>query len=130
MPLNLIGPHAFISLGQCPDTTGEQPLVLSRPGVDGVAIWKTGERGRRFELRSAVDAASMAMARNLFDAYKRSVGGDPVPLVWAGLMVPYLVVVLDVQPIRITANLLGVGGLSPPSYGWCECNWTLIPMGP
>jgi len=124
-----IGNFEFLDLQGNPDSLKEQIEVTIRPGVDGIAVWKTGVRGKPFTLRSVVDALDVFHARQLFKAYADLVGADPVQLIWADMAAAddnVLIVVLDVRPISIRQIAGGVGGLNPPSCGWCECDWDLI----
>ena len=126
---NSIGQFEFLALHGNVEPLKEQTVVLSRPGVTGVAVWKTGTRGVRFTLRSVVDAESFEAARQLFADYKGSIGQDPVELVWSDLSLAgegFQVIVLDVRPANIRGILGGVGGLNSPSLGWCECDWDLV----
>ena len=126
-----IGKFEFLALYGRPDVLRQQIEIAVRPGVDGVAIWKTGRRGKPFTLRSAVDANSIGHAQQLFYQYAQLIGADPVPLVFADMASvndDVLVAVLDVRPITIRAIAGGVGGLNGPSYGWCECDWDLVPV--
>ena len=126
---NSIGEFQFLALHGDPEPLKEQTVVLARPGVTGVAVWKTGVRGVRFTLRSVVDAESFEAARQLFADYKGSIGQDPVSLIWSDLALDgegFQVIVLDVRPASIRGILGGVGGLNPPSLGWCECDWDLV----
>jgi hypothetical protein len=129
---NSIGEFTFLTLNGNPEPPKEECLVLSRPGVDGVAVWKTGQRGGKFTLRSAVDAADLTAARAQYAQYVASIGGDPVAVVWCDLALQTIegeafdVIVLDVRPVSIRKILGGVGGLHTPSLGWCECDWDLV----
>lgn len=119
----------FLALHGNPDPLKEEVLVLSRPGVDGVAVWKIGKRGQKFTLRSVCDARDIAHARDLFCQYKALIGADPVSLTWADLPLANesaKVVVLDVRAATLKTILGGVGGLNPPSTGWVECDWDLV----
>jgi len=126
---NSIGQFEFLALHGNPEPLKEQTVLESRPGVEGVAVWKTSPRGVRFTLRSAVDAESLLAARWLYSQYKELIGADPVELVWSDLAMAgeqFEVIVLDCRPVQIKAIIGGVGGLYPPSTGWCECDWDLV----
>jgi len=134
MAENRIGDFQFLALHGAPVGLSEQLLVLSRPSVDGVAIWKLGRRGRPFSLRSVVDATSFEAARAMHDRYLGLKGADPVDLVWSDIELTtekIMVAVLDVRPVpgRTRSMLTLVGGLNPPSLGWVECDWDLIAVG-
>ena len=131
MKTNAIGSFLFIALDGNPLAIGEEVLLKSRPGVAGVAIWRTGERGRRFTLRSVVDGLSYTHAQNLYLLYRELIGQDPIDVVRADKALTSdqtKIAVLDVKPVdgRIMPQLGGVGGLNPPHKGWCECDWELI----
>jgi hypothetical protein len=128
-----IGQFEFLSLAGQVEPPKEECLLLSRPGVEGVAVWRVGKRGIKFTLRSTVDAESHAHARQLFAAYAATIGGEPVELVWDGLEMTdegFKVIVLDVRPVEIKAIIGGVGGLNYPSEGWCVCDWDLVAVVP
>ena len=130
MSINQIERFTFISLEGDPLAISQETVVKSRPGVDNVAIWRTGSRGREFTLRSAVDGFSMVYARNLYYLY-RGIIGTAVDAIWNGMALTNAdtkLIVLDVKPARgrCFAMLGGVGGESPPSMGWIECDWKLI----
>ncbi|HEY4760950.1 MAG TPA: hypothetical protein VIH42_10260 [Thermoguttaceae bacterium] len=124
-----IGNFRFLALQGNPDVFKEQLEVIMRPGVDGLAIWQTGSRGRPFTLRSVVDAVDIFHARNLFYEYAQLIGADPVIMIWSDMSTlndDCKVAVLDVRAAVIRSILGGVGGLNPPSHGWCECDWDLV----
>jgi hypothetical protein len=103
--------------------------VLARPGVDGLAFWKTGIRGKPFTLRSKVDLVDLEQAVIVFSLYQQLVGADPVGLTWGGIQFGgygYAFKVLDVRCLRAAAIAGCVGGLSPPSRGWLEAEWDLV----
>lgn len=128
--VNWIGSRAFLTLDGVPRGIGDSGVVLSRPGVDGSAVWLTGERGKPFTLRSSIDAFDLAYAMQLYAAYRQMVG-ELVDLIWNGLEMTNSttqIIVVDVTPVdgRVFAMTGGVGGLSPPSKGWIECDWKLV----
>jgi len=131
MAVNRIHNFHFVTLNDIPGTLREEVLVLARAGVDGQAIWKTGLRGNVFTLRSAVDAPSFADARLYLTQYQELIGADPVDLVWGGLVMTgeqIKVAVKSVRPTRLISLANSVGGINPPSYGWIECEWELVPI--
>lgn len=128
--VNWIGQFSFLTLDGDPLAIGEQPIVNERPGKNGTAIWLTGLRGRRFRLRSSIDAFTQAHARFLYGRYRLLIG-QFVDVIWNGGAITsetVRVAVLDVRPVegRTFAMIGGVGGLSAPSRGWIECDWDLI----
>jgi hypothetical protein len=129
---NSIGEFTFISLDGNPETIHNEVQLLIRPGVDGVALWLRGSRGRPFQLRSFVDATDFEAARGLFASYCELIGADPVALVWADLDMStsenFTVAVLNVQLVRVAPLMVSAGGLNSPSEASIECVWDLIPI--
>jgi hypothetical protein len=127
---NSIGTFTFLKLDGNPEPLKEECIVLSRPGVEGVAVWKTGRRGVKLTLRSSVDAADLDAARALVPAYQALIGADAVELVWCDIELAdvesFQVIVLDVRPVEVKAIIGGVGGLNSPSGGWCVCDWDVV----
>ena len=112
-----------------PERLKEMAQCLSRPGVEGVAVWRTAKRGLPFQLRSESDARSLSHATALYRWYCAQIAQDPQPLVWKALDLSrdrIGVVVLDVRMAVCTRQLLGVGGLFPPSQAWLECDWSMV----
>jgi len=133
MAENSIGDFEFLDImGQVPDVAKEQLRVESRPGVDGNFILQTGQRGRQFTVRTAVDAADLTAALLLFNGYTALIADEPQELTWHGQNLSagnQLYQVLDVRAIEIrelAAN--AIGGLNPPSEAICECEWDLLPV--
>lgn len=129
MPYDSIGQYEFLALHGNPEGPREMLEVLSRAGVDGLAFWRTGVRGRPFTLRSSVDLVSLAEAHYCFSLYQQLVGENIVPLVWGGIAFTgygWQVKVLDVRLVSARAVIGVVGGMSPPSYGWLVADWELV----
>jgi len=128
---NWIGPYQFVTLTRPPTGITPGTQLMTRPGVDDVAVWLTGSRGRPFVLRSGCDTVTYALATEAYSLYRTLVGVNPMHLIqgdvtWTNGNIR--IVVLDVMPAGedgIRALMGGVGGLNPPSYGWIECDWTL-----
>lgn len=133
MATNRIGEFDFVTLHGSPERLREQILVMARPGVEGVALWKTNQRGIDFTLRSFVDVESFAEADALFEDYLDSIGEDPVGLEWSGVEQAargFNVCVLEVNRVRQSEVLIDTGGLLASSPGggkaFLECDWKLI----
>jgi len=127
---NYIGQFSFLTLEGDPLAIGEEVITKQRAGVNGTAIWLTGQRGRPFKLRSTVDAFTLGYARHLYGLYRLLIG-QFVDVIWNGSPITnetVRVAVLDVRPVhqRTFAMIGGVGGLCPPSRGWVECDWHLV----
>lgn len=130
---NRIGEFEFVTLLGSPEKLREQIIVMARPGVEGVALWKTNRRGIEFTLRSLVDLESFAEADATYEEYLDLIGEDPVGLEWSGVEQAergYSVCVLEVARVRQGELLIDVGGLldSDPGGGkaFLECDWKLI----
>jgi hypothetical protein len=130
--VNQIGDFAFLTLRGQPETVRQQLELIVRPGVAGVGLWKRGMIPTPFHLRSAVDAPDKEAARSFYKLYCRLIGANPVSLVWSDLDLTsgegYGFSVLKVIPVLITALANSSGGLNPPSLGWIECDWELVPI--
>jgi hypothetical protein len=130
-PIHFIGDFPFLEMQGVPDTVKRAVEVLDRQGVSGTAIWDVGLHSRPFNLRTSVDAETFSDALFWYDAYKNLIGGNPQPLMFRGANLSsagLLFVVLDVRPIEIRLLARAVGGLFPPSFGWCQCEWSLLPV--
>lgn len=130
MPLlNKIGNHQFLFLRGPWVPPVEDLRIERRPGVDGIEITKTGQRGRPFQWLSMVDASTPAEAVDLLFAYRELVGQDAVSVVKENATsdsAGFKCAVLAVEERRIIALATSIGGLNPPSRGWIEAVWTLI----
>lgn len=69
-----IGSRSFIHLRGSVEQFGETLEEITRPGQDGVALRKVGERGPVFELVSVVDLANASAAQALYETYKGDQG--------------------------------------------------------
>lgn len=125
---NQIGEFQFISLSRAISGPVQQLVREVRPGVQGVTLWKTGERADPFMLISTEDTADADAAEDLLHQYEALVGEKAVQVIWQGKNIaPIWVVVLAVEPLEegIHATLLGIGGTLGSSHGMCRCVWTL-----
>ena len=111
----------------------QQGEVIERVGVDGAGFLRTGRRGKPFQMRSAVDYATRALADQAQDGYGGMVGQSRYTLVWAG--VDYSAehncqyIVIDVDVFRVQYMPVAVGGLSGANaVYWLEALWTLLPV--
>jgi len=116
-----------------PDTIKNMVQVLRRPGVAGAAIWNMGQMSQPFQIRTGLDTPSFFAARSYFPLYASLIGQGPQTFVFSNYDMStegFLVVVQNVVPVpgQTKALLGGVGGLSPPSLGWIEVDWTLVPI--
>ena len=129
MAINYIGPFAFLEIQGNIEALKQEPLVLARPGVDGNAVWRTGQRSNRHTIRTRVDAYNVRSCEDFYALYCDLIGADPVDIMRAGVQLsPHgcLWAVLDVRKVAIRAHVGGSGGLHPPSYGWIDCDWDIL----
>jgi hypothetical protein len=119
-----IGSFDFRALHGQPEEIKEQVEVLARAGVPGVAIVKTGQRGRQFTVRSVTGVADTIEGRNFYYDYTLLIGQDPQPIVWGGMTLGYRVAVIDVRQTALRTVLCDTHGAG----AILECEWDLIPI--
>jgi hypothetical protein len=127
--LDYLGNIPVLAFRGNPERLKEVAMVMMRPGVEGVAVWRAAKRGLPFALRSESDARNLAHATALYRAYCGQIAQDPQALVWKGLDLSrdgIGVVVLDVRMVVCIRQILGVGGMFAPSQAWLECDWSLV----
>jgi hypothetical protein len=130
-----IGTFEFISLSRALSRPVQQIEREVRPGFDGVSFWRSGVRSEPMPLTSVADCPTVSGGLGLLTAYETLVGGDPVPVTWADLELPELLVFVHaVLPLDhgLHATLLGIGGLNGVSRGLLRCVWiveTIDPFG-
>jgi hypothetical protein len=131
MVQNWIGAYQFVTLSRPPTGITPGTRLMTRPGVAGVAMWLTAERGRPFVLRSGLDTVNYGLAIFTYKLYRTLVGTNPTRLIQGNVSwtdEDTKILVLDVLPAGeegIRALIGGVGGLNYPSQGFLECDWTL-----
>lgn len=133
MAVNRIGQFLFTVMEGPPDTLKNTVQVIRRPGVAGAAIWNMGQMSKSFTVRTGLDTTTFDWARSYFALYCQLIGAGPQAFAWSGYNLAtegFVVAVEDVKPVpgRTIGMLGGVGGLSPPSLGWVEADWTLVPI--
>ena len=110
----------------------EQCQPISRMGVDGVAVLRTGRRSDPFQMRSGVDVINLASVSRAYALYADLIGRDAYTIVWQGIdyatAYQSKYVVLDVTVLRSRYMPVQSGGLSSSSTAWLECLWTLQPV--
>lgn len=126
MPQFSIGTFQFINIDVFPVGQKQQVSMESRPGVDGLYFWLTGQRGTPFTVTTAADVADANAAALQFIEYEQAIG-SVVSVVWNGNALPKRYVIVDVQPVTegIRQTILGVGGLLGTSQGLVTAQWTL-----
>jgi hypothetical protein len=127
--LNSIGPFRFLQILGTPKVPTPDVEVVARAGVNDVALWFTGTRGKPFELRTFVDAPDLDSAYDLYDSYLTLIGSPPVAIVYRQIPIAAagaLFSVLHVEPLEIRAVANFMGGLNVNPQAVCRCSWTLI----
>lgn len=117
--------HLFNSIDRMPHGPEVDWVREVRAGVDGTSLWAVGTRGREFQVRTVRDTVDQSQAINLILTYQGLVGLGPVPIVYQGVTMPWLVKVLSVEPERTAATVLGRGGILGNSRGICIARWRL-----
>ncbi len=127
-----IGDFTFVCLKGQPGVVQQEIELITRPGVDGTGLLRTGRRGQPFDLETGVDTQTLEAGRTLFNQYKALSGTDPVKMVWGAINLEtaesVLFGVLRVDLISLRPIAASVGGLNPPSGAWLQCRWNLIPI--
>jgi len=131
-PQNKIGPHAFIRIAGPLEGAVRQVEILRRSGVDGVALWDTGERGRPVRVVAEVDVQDRITAELKMQEFREMIGTDPVEVIWNDI--PFTAVaqvkfsVLDVRKVRSFRILTSSGGLVAGAQAFLISQWVLIPI--
>lgn len=129
--INRIGDFNFLQFVGGPEFPSGDIEIVARPGVDGVALWFTGVRGKPFSIVSLVDAPDLIGAYDLYEQYNRIVGAGVQNMVWRNVgLVGYGIVfaVLMVRPLQIRQVAKFVGGFNNNPTAICRCEWTLLPV--
>jgi hypothetical protein len=119
-----LGSASFVNMSRPPVRLSQQAVNEIRPGMDGHAIFLTGQRGDEFEVRTFANVASSAV-ESTAHAY-RALRNTLVTLVYNGVAEAKLYQVLDVQIVDASRTVVGIGGLATPSTGKVEASWRLI----
>ena len=122
-----IGGYGFISMTNILDLQGEAVLDITRPGVDGVAYHKIGERSRPVNVRTIADIFGAASVKTTMAAYKAMQGTlvtvqDDFGNSFSNVMV------LNVQITRARKVETVSGGLIAGDHT-IEAAWTLQATG-
>lgn len=127
MANSAIGPFNFIAMSKPPEGPNQRLALETRAGVNGTSVWKIGDGGQPFQIRTTADAANFAAAVALFRSYEAAIGTGPVGLIFGGVGMNYLVAILDVSPDDVAATAIGVGGLLGSSNAIVRATWKLLP---
>lgn len=125
-----IGAFTFVWMSQPMPHYRRDFVFEAHQGVDGHAIWDTGERGYTFTVHTMVDVVDYTAARVLLEAYQDAQrSGVPASVVWANIAEPREVLVQDVQAINGTPKAIagGVGGtyVAGMARAKLEASWRL-----
>ncbi|MBL8815272.1 MAG: hypothetical protein JNL58_04525 [Planctomyces sp.] len=116
----------FLNIQGIPTPTRQQFDRVSRPGVDGIGLWYTGERGEPFQIITVSDYASEANANSAFTAARAMVGGKR-DLYWQnGLWGTVLIHAVSMQPKKYVKSAVGGQAISAGGSGFLlTLNWTM-----
>lgn len=125
---NSIGSQNFVSLTGPLQPLGEMPEVFERPGIDGHAARRLGDRGARFQMVSFVDVAAFADILNKTSDYKALAGvvvvvTDGFGNTWNNVLVR------DVTVTAVPRLVVATGGINPPSVAGLIATWDLQFIG-
>lgn len=130
-----IGNFTFISLSRPPLRTGRDWDVIARSGVDGVAIWSTGDRGEPFTVESLAVAVTFAFGRTFLPNYKTLELLGPVDVQFGTVEQGQLYKILRVHPVGSADGCKAiprgkVGGDATNYQCLVRAAWTLLPINP
>lgn len=129
--LNQLGPYRFLTFKGFPPEYLQQIELVQRPGVEGVALWKTGWRGRPMSLQMTTDSRDYATAIADSVTLLQLTDQPPQQLVYNDVYMlnfNLLFQVLDFKVQRCRGIRTAVGGLYPPSLAFLEGTFTLLPV--
>jgi hypothetical protein len=120
-----IGPFAFLTMTPVPPIRRKRLTIETRPGADGYSVWLDGTRGEIWRPETVIDIASHSLGQTLKAQYEAACGSNPLPVVYAGRLYANAII-KDVQ-VRITDQLMGVGGFSSPfSRALVRATWDIL----
>lgn len=128
MAASSIGAFTFISLSPFPRAPLPQFDLEFRSGRNGCTVWAIGTHPEPFQVATLRDCVNLLDAKLVISNYSAAVGGAPVALVHNGVTWGYPVLILDVEPLEVTATIRGVGGILGNSTGLVRARWTLLPF--
>lgn len=121
-----IGSFTFDWLSPKPPSPSLQITTESRTRVAGMAAWQDAIRGKSHTVETEVGVANQLAAQLLIEDYEAINQTTPVlPVIYADRLLPYKVLVLDVEPIETNQILLGVNGTGT-FRGICKARWRLV----
>ena len=129
LPLNSIGPFAFLGLAGSPQLPAVEAETRMRQGQDGKWISLTGTRAKTTTLQSQVDAFHIQDGHLAVNNYISYIGAAPVTLVYHGVNyftafgIKYIIT--DVSDWSVQPQVGMVGGLFFPSRAMVMATWTL-----
>jgi hypothetical protein len=127
MAVSQIGTFTFVSMLPPPPFPYQNLEFEARAGVNGYAAWKTGIMADQFQVSTLIDLPTIAAAATIFSNYQALVAASPVGIAYAGMPLPFYVLVQKVEAEEMRATVLGVGGINGTSRAILRAKWTLIP---
>lgn len=133
-----IGSFNFIALsrpggrGEGPELLGEEAAILTRDGVDGVNVRKSGMKGRPFQMRSSAvfQTLDSALLAHVNYRLSQSLAGD---IVWEGVSyqsaygVAYIVLHVS-EPIMQKLGASISYGQDVTGWWKIDAIWDLMPV--
>ena len=116
----------FLDIQGIPTPTRETFERVIRPGVDGIGVWYTGERGEPFQITTISDYSSESNANAAFTTARGMVGFKR-DLYWQnGLWGTVLVHAVTMQPKKLIRSAVGGQQITTGGSGFLlTLNWTM-----
>ena len=116
----------FLDLQGMPTPVRQMFDRVMRPGVDGIGIWYTGERGDPFQVQTISDYASEANANSAY-ATAQAMVGLKRDLYWQdGLWGTVLIHSVSAGPKKLVKSAVGGQAISAGGSGFLlTLNWTM-----
>lgn len=127
MAISQIGSFQFVTMNPPPQFPFPGMEFEARAGVNGYAAWKIGWAADRFQVVTFRDCVDLAAAQSEYTNYQTLVGAAPQTIHYAGMLLPFKVIVERVEADQVTSTALGVGGILGTSRGYVRAKWSLIP---
>lgn len=131
--MDSIGPFTFTKLFNAPDRVHRMWEEQAKTGIDGVALWNTGDRGERFTIDSDAVALTYEIGRTFLAQYQTLEQAGPV-MVRVGTLEPmqkYKVVKVHWRNEGVKRVVRAhIGGDATVYTALVFATWTLLPLDP
>jgi hypothetical protein len=121
-----IGNNVFVNISARPAAPQEGVQLESQAGVNGVTAWLVGSVGKTQTITSFRDCVNFADALNHLAAYELTSALGPLAITYGGVLLPFGVKVLSVEPLEVKQIMHGVGGVLGQSGAILRARWSII----